>query len=149
MTEATPAPHAPAMPSSSKWHNPVQPAPPPLLDEVRIYSWRRLPWKMSLWSWYLPEIMSLSSQYLAQHKIPAVRDTHQALEALMTCQVLLVQGTVIPTIISAKQKMHIHPLKAMNLIPKSLIKYKGLDLVTSIEAVLFPDPERKVQTKRT
>ncbi|KAK2536904.1 Tob1 [Columba livia] len=136
------------MPSSSKWHNPVQPAPPPLLDEVRIYSWRWLPWKMSLWSWYLPEIMSLSSQYLAQHKIPAVRDTHQALETLMTCQVLLVQGTVIPTIISAKLKMHIYPLKAMNLIPKSLIKYKGLDLLPRRRVNIFGEELERLLKKK-
>lgn len=149
MAEATPAPFALAVPSSSERHNPVQPAPAPLLDEVRIYSWAGLPWKMSLWSWYLPGIMSLSGQYLAQDKIPTVCDTHQPLQAFATPWVLLVQGPVMPTIVSAKQKIRIYPLKAMILTPRSLIKCKGLDPVTSIEAELFPDPERKVQTKRT
>lgn len=105
---------------------------------------------MSLWSCYLPGVMSLSSQYLAQDKIPTVcDDTHQPLEVFATPWVLLAQGAVIATIVSAKQKIHIYPLKAVISTPRSLIKYQGLDPVTSIEAELFPDPERKVQTKRT
>lgn len=105
---------------------------------------------MSLWSCYLPGVMSLSSQYLAQDKIPTVcDDRHQPLEVFATPWVLLVQGAVIATIVPAKQKIHIYPLKAVIPTPRSLIKYQGLDPVTSIEAELFPDPERKVQTKRT
>lgn len=104
---------------------------------------------MFLWSWYLPGITSLSGQYLAQDKSPAVCDTHQPLEAFATPWVLLAQGAVIPIVVSAKQKIRIYSLKAMTLTLRSLIKYKGLDLVTSLEAELFPDPERKVQTRRT
>lgn len=92
---------------------------------------------------------SLAGQYLAQDNIPTVCDTHQPPEAFVTPWVLLVQGAVIPTIGSAKQKIRIYPLKAVILTLRGLIKYKGLDPVTSIEAELFPDPERKVQTKRT
>lgn len=104
---------------------------------------------MSLWSWYLPGIMSLLGQDLARDKIPSVYDTYQPLEAFTTPWVLLEQGAIVPSIVSAKQKIRIYPLKAMILTLRSLIKYKGLDPVTSIEAKLFPDPERKVQTKRT
>lgn len=66
----------------------------------------------------------------------------------MTRWVLQGQGAVIATILSAKQKVHIYPLKTSILAPRSLIKYKGLDLATSTEAELFPDPERKARTKR-
>lgn len=72
-----------AVPPSSEQHSPVQSAP--LLDEVRVYSWAGMPWKMSLWSWYLPGKMSLSSQCLAQDKLPTLWDTHQLLTAFTTC----------------------------------------------------------------
>lgn len=67
----------------------------------------------------------------------------------MTRWVLLGQGAVVATILSAKQKVHIYPLKTSILALRSLIKYKGLALVTSTEADLFPNPERNAQTKRT